>query len=291
MNYKILQMALRHQPTVFCEFQLEQKIVDFCFVEGLGFFFIAGHAIGKIELDGKVVYPFLGQTKPCTTQIGFRQRVSFENPISLCYREANKTLLILEKGGRNILSLNTLADFYCQLAFSSDILKQANKHHHAYAIQNSACIRADGHLVAWSLSSIHRAFYLNGTSLKIIGNGRRGYSIANSEEYCQLSNPSGVAIKNSALYIADKDNHCIRRFLQGYHLVIGHPTDAQWSDFLPESPVFIEDALFFIDRYMLKQMLNARAKLTTVYQNQQANGLLLTTMGSKAMAILEMTNA
>ena len=260
---KIVYLDKSKKPETFAEFNSD-KIRDICFVKDRGFFFISNHCIGMVDLFGNTTYPFLGKPGVSKTGRGFRDNLTFDNPSSLCHRESGKSILVVCGMGNRIVSLNLMDDYYCLPAFSNDIEHRLDPLFNINTKDGKTSVVTDGMDIAWIVSSIHRAFVVSTSGLRIIGNGKAGYSISSKEEYSSMNKPEGIAMNGRTVTISDTANHCIRTFNENNHsLVDGHPID---SGTMPGKIVRLKDSLYMMDGNEVKVMFSSKTKPVSLYK-------------------------
>lgn len=260
---KLVHLDKSRKTESFAEINLEE-IKDICFAKGHGYFFISNFCIGNIDLFGKITYPLVG--KPGISQVskGFRANLTLDNPSSLCYSENGKRLLVVCRNGSRVVSLDILNDYYCLPAFSNTVDKSIDPFFNINTKNGGTSIVSDGGNIGWTASSTHRAFIVSNSVLRIIGNGKAGYSIANKEEYASMNSPSGIILKGNDVMIADKQNHCVRVFSDKTHSVLmGHPLN---SDVLPEKMVLVKDSLYIMDKNEIKLMFSSKTKPVSIHK-------------------------
>lgn len=259
---KLIHLDSSRKQEVFAEFN--GSIKDICFVKDCGYFFISDCCMGKIDLFGKIDYPIVGKPGVSVFTKGFKQSATLEDPSSLCYQKNGERLFVVCKKGFRVVSLEIRNDFYCLPAFSNVIDHKIDPFNNINTKNGKTCISTDGNVTGWIASSSNRVFVVSNSGLRIIGNGKAGYSIADKEEYTSMNNPSGIVLKGETVMVSDTLNHCIRTFNGKNHSILeGHPVN---SDIFPEKIMALKDALYIMDRNEIKLMFSSKTKPVTIYK-------------------------
>ena len=106
MIYKLAYKTLGvKQNPLISEFQINHEIKDICFVPNIGFFFTANQCLGKIDLLGKVEFPFAGKEDIAVVENGYLQKVTFKDPSGICYSEKLDSIIVSECSGKRLRGL------------------------------------------------------------------------------------------------------------------------------------------------------------------------------------------
>lgn len=256
MIYKIVYKTLGVKNTsLFSQFNLDYEIKDICFANGLGFFFTANQCVGHIDLLGKLVFPFAGQENVSAIENGYLSRVIFSDPCGICYNDHSNTIMIVECGGKRIRSLNINDAYYSSAPFANNFDNKLNGLLQDKYNGGKTFITSCESYVVWGNCSANYVFSVwNIDSMSVYGDGKTGFTYSNIQDKNRMKNPSGACFMKGALYISDKNNHCIRFFSTNddSYGIIGKPLS---NSVFPEKIICVSDKLYFIDNNVLKSVL------------------------------------
>jgi hypothetical protein len=263
LQHKILGVK---QDSSFSEFKLDYEIKDICFVPSVGFFFIANQCLGKIDMFGKMVFPFAGKIDVSIIENGYLQRSTFKDPSSICYSKTFDSIIVSECGGKEIRALKIKDDYYTSKIFSNNFDGTINQLFQNKFDNGKTFVNASDARVVWGNCSANYVFSVwNLDYLSIYGSGKSGFTYSNIKEKNKMTNPSGACYMKNILYVSDKNNHCIRFFGEKEYGIIGKPLS---KNIYPEKIVCVKDRLYFIDRGMLRYVISSNGEFPVIVENK-----------------------
>ena len=284
MKYKLLHKNTGTKPIIFSEINTELDIFDICFVPDKGYFFTSNQCLGYIDLKGNVNNSFIGKEGVNYIKHGFKEGVTFSDPSAICFNSPIGQLMVVEKNGKNLRSVNINDSYYCLSAMRSmddEVVDKVFKK--PYQVGKTS-IFANGYNVSWTMERLNLVFNCwNRETIKILGSGKGGYSSASHLGCHGISRPSGLLIDKNILYVSDKNNHCIRSFSNCDKIIAGHPIK---SDIKPEKLVIVNGRLYFIDRDTVKcvSFSDANSKINSEYDDSRV--ISITEASQNKLAIL-----
>jgi hypothetical protein len=199
-------------------------ISDVCWAGDLGLAYAAGNIIGAFSSEQGNIYPWKGETTGLP-RIGSNPR--FETLGGLSYLQRQKFLFAGEAGGRSIRMIDIPNDY------SSSVIEGQPKASVSVLLKKTP-IDVAAHIapvgrdrVFIALPSIKKVFYYCDSALHhVAGDGRCRFSSGVRPQDTSIGCPSGVAIRDRKLLLADSLSGVIRE-LDGTHMKIlcGHPCE------------------------------------------------------------------
>jgi len=266
LNYSLFKKKLgTNTVELVKKLEIKDSIIDFCYIDGLGFVFIHGNSIGYLDITGNFNPYFIrGQ--------------NLNNPISLCYSKYHSTCFVFDNNGKGIKyfkhSIPDLIPFLGSVYQSKldKLFPNTDLDIKNIKVEGAQALNGDMFLVNGYLN---KCFCFSESEFyDFTGSNKEGYSSSNDLLNCSFSNPQGIAYYMKALYIADTGNHCIRKIENGnVKLIAGHPLeygDRDGLNSLLQSPLKIRvkgGIGCFIDNDKIKHMVLSTGKIGIAYES------------------------
>ena len=274
MKYVLFKRAYgSSQANHLFDFELEDLIRDFCFAEQ--FYFLAGHAVGKINDKQELVYPWVGENDIAGDEEGDKLYARLNTPSSIIYSSKHLASFIVAQNGRRIYKLS-LPDGYLLRQLTGDNCIKAIDHFFSKTsetTQGVTDIALSDKGIYWTSGILNRCFFLGSDGVSnYVGDGYSDYTLSNNAVHTRLKNPSGVFYFNDILYLCD-DNCCIRTISKnGSSLFAGQPsvrqiTDGPFGTNRIHSPSKIKgckSTFYFIDNGKVRMFTPSNANIVTL---------------------------
>jgi len=259
----------------------DMEISNFLYVRDFGYLFICkkNHCIIFYGGNG---FDFAWIGSP--NQKGFRDGIRGSNyldfPDSICYSEQHNSFYLFESGGSRIRRIEASDSNPAIMSIfgerdGKDFARYFSKLKDKTLCESSCAI--DGSSIYFSFTSLNKVVMIKDSQFSnFVGNGRSGFSTASNPSECMLSRPSGIAIGNGDIYIADSGNSCIRKYCKnGLTVVAGYPLKSGDQDGKgigcllnhPSSLKVSDNIGYLIDGNKIKYMALSDYSVGTVFES------------------------
>jgi len=273
MKYKIIKKHIGKEGTsVLCRFETEKEIIDSSLVESSGIIFIEkdNSSLSFISLNGKVTKEWLGKSNDARIQNGSQKIARFKSPCSICNNDI--FAYIVEEEGEVIRKFGLKGKYleiFSGKNYQEELKKQLPKSCTFPIIRSTA----EKNKIIFTNNLSNRCFAVhNGNIEYVIGDGKKRFSVSSDYTRSSFNSPSGVFSVGGLIYIADTNNHCIRKVdhkNKAISIVSGTPLDTGHFLNSPSKLVVKKNMIFVLDNDSIKVTSVNSNNLSTVYTSDK----------------------
>jgi len=276
MLYRIVKKIFgANESDVINEVEIPSNIHDFCFIPDLGYLFALkdNHCISLLDLEGNFTLSWLGMFNEKGCRDGTKHHARLSYPSSVCYLPQTKRAYVVEDGGANIRIIDVNTVYISKLLGKSIVDKMEKKFAKIKISEINTCCCVNKYAeVYWVVDKANYCYkYKQGNVKIILGNRRASYSVSSDISWSSLNGPSGLALANDAVYIADTGNHCIRELTKtSLSLFEGTPIETE----LVNSPSCLKHCkgmFYFLDGNQVKYYAPSGPSRGVLYENKNEN--------------------
>jgi hypothetical protein len=223
MHYRIIKKIIgtRKLSTV-CELETDSEVLDYCFLKENGILYIEKDigCISCISPKRKKSFVWTGNKEQPFIQNGSQSMARVKTPCAICHN--NKMGFLVEEGGSVIRHIGL--KYRGIESFTGKYYKSFFDKYKDTAKNSKIYCAASSKQFVFSVPKLNRLFIVSGgIKFKTLGDGKARFSVSTQVDKSSFNNPSGVSLKGKDLYIADTNNHCIRRFNKNLTVFLGNP--------------------------------------------------------------------
>jgi len=259
MSFKIIKQKFgTSAKTTIFELETEIKVNDFCFVGERGF---------VVAMDNGVAL--------LTPQNIFESSwvKNINNPKAITFNKRTKMFYVVER-------CSVVKKFNLDSLNVTEVMGRKNKEDFNKYFSKMREEDKENSIVDCSVdrgqvyvvnNNINRCLNISSSTSKVlVGDGRRGFSIASKLEACRLNKPNGVCCYDGDIYIADTGNSCVRRISKGkIKTVLGQPGKKGELLSEPSKMVIKDGLLYFIDGNRINYSSLNTDDIGTLYKSEE----------------------
>jgi len=249
---------------------LNYKIVDLCHVPDLGYIFVCEgvHALGYVDDNGSLVFPWAGNIENRGCQEGYKEYARFNMPSSLSYCKELGVCYVIDNNGRGVRSVD-VRDGYVSAISNKNRKKDFKRILDGAFISTSSTNDTRGK-VYWTISDLNKVFSIEDSEVySLAGSGHSSFSVSNRLDKCSFNKPQGIKYTDGAIYVCDSGNKCIRRIKNGsVKIIAGSPDEKSLLGF-PTRLKIKNNIGYLVDKDEIKYFSFGNSSIGTVYKSKK----------------------
>ena len=269
MKYKVVKKRIGAKGiSVLSQFETEREIIDSSFVDSKGIIFIekGNSALSFVTLEGKVTREWIGKSNDARIQNGSQDIARFKSPCSVC--NSDVFAYVIEEEGRVIRRFG-LEGLYLESFSGKFYQKELKKQLSKECIDPVIKSTAGKNQVFFTNNLLNKCFCVNHGRLgRVIGDCKKRFAVSSDYTRASFNRPSGVFSVGNSIYIADTNNHCIRKIdskNKAVNIVAGTPMDTKHILKKPSKLVVKRSMVFVLDGDTIKVTGLNSDSISTVY--------------------------